>query len=123
MKPIGLILAGFLLSGLVFNLSSCQKDTDCKASIRCIDSTGASVGNVNVFLYALVKSADGKTTYTGDVTATGNTDNNGEVKFTFKLPAIYDIKATLATDTRTYSGVSIIKLEEGKTIEKTVNMK
>jgi hypothetical protein len=74
-------------------------------------------------LYALVKSNDGKTTYTADVKADGNTDSDGQVSFVFKLPAIYDIKATLAAGTRTMTGVGIIKLEEGKTVEKTVQMK
>lgn len=123
MKPILLLLTGFLLSGILFNFSSCRKETDCKAVVRCVDSVGNSVGSAEVLLYAPVKSPDGKTTYTGDVTATGTTDGSGEVRFTFKLPAIYDIKATLATGTRTYNGVGIIKLEEGKTVDKTVTMK
>lgn len=123
MKPIAILLTGFLLSGFVFNLSSCRKDTDCKAVVRCIDSSGTAVNNANILLYALVKSPDGKTTYTGDVTATGNTDGSGEVRFTFKLPAIYDIKATLAVGSKTLSGLSIIKLEEGKTISKVVTIK
>jgi hypothetical protein len=123
MKPIAILIIGFLLSGFVFNLSSCRKETDCKALVKCVDSSGTAVNNANIFLFALVKSADGKTTYTGDVTATGNTDGSGAVNFTFKLPAIYDIRATLVAGTRTLSGLSIIKLEEGKTISKTVSIK
>ncbi len=123
MKPIVLLLSGFLISGLVFNISSCKKDTDCKAVVKCIDSTGNSVNNANVLLYAVVKSPDGKTSYTADVTASGNTDSGGEVRFTFKLPAIYDIKATLTSGSRTLTGVGIIKLEEGKTTDKTVTIK
>lgn len=123
MKALALLFTGFLLSGLLFNLSSCRKDTDCKATVKCIDSSGKAVNNANVLLYALVKSPDGKTTYTADVKANGNTDGDGTVKFTFKLPAIYDIKATLPLSTRTLTGIGIIKLEEGKTVEKTVTMK
>jgi len=123
MKPIALLVTGFLISGLVFNISSCRKDTTCKAVVRCVDSSGTAIGSADVLLYAQVKSPDGKTTYTGDVTASGTSDGNGEVRFTFKLPAIYDIKATLATSTRTFNGIGIIKLEEGKTAEKTVTLK
>ncbi|MCC6372763.1 MAG: hypothetical protein IT236_17295 [Bacteroidia bacterium] len=124
MKQIAILLAGFLFTGLVFNLSSCKKDTDCKATITCLDSAGVNpVSNAEVMLYALVKSPDGKTTYTADVTAKANSDNDGVVKFTFKLPAIYDIKATLATSTKTLVGTGIIKLEEGKTITKDVKLK
>jgi hypothetical protein len=124
MKPIVLLLTGFFLSCVVFNLTSCRKETDCKATITCLDSAGVNpVGGANVLLYATVKSADGKTTYTGDVTANGTADNDGVVKFTFKLPAIYDIRTTLTSGTKTLVGVGIIKLEEGKTVEKSVNMK
>jgi hypothetical protein len=123
MKPIALLIAGFLLSGIFFTSTSCKKETDCKAVVKCIDSTGVPVNNAYVLLYALVKSNDGKTTYTADVKADGNTDSDGQVSFVFKLPAIYDIKATLAAGTRTMTGVGIIKLEEGKTVEKTVQMK
>ena len=125
MKPITLLLSGFLMSGILFNLSSCRKDTDCRASVKCLDSTGTNpIGNADVLLYAVVKSPDGKTSYTADLTANGSTDSEGKVKFTFKLPAIYDIRATLvSSSTKTLVGTGIIKLEEGKTIEKEVRLK
>lgn len=123
MKPLALLIAGFFLSTVVFNLSSCRKETDCIASVKCVDSIGNALSDVNILLYAPVKGADGKTTYTGDVTASGNTDGGGQIKFTFKLPAIYDIKATLAVGSRTLNGSGVIKLEEGKTTEKTVTVK
>jgi hypothetical protein len=65
----------------------------------------------------------GSTTFTADVKASGTTDAGGQVNFTFKLPAIYDIKATVTSGTRTITGTSIIKLEEGKTVSKTVTLK
>ncbi len=122
MKPLVLICAGFLLSGFVFNFSSCQKETICKATVTCVDSSGTAVAGAAVELFALVKSKDGKTTYTADVTASGSTDGSGSVAFSFKLPAIYDIRATFASATKTLSGESIIKLEEGETINKVVTM-
>jgi hypothetical protein len=60
------------------------------------------------------------------VKANATTDSGGEVKFTFKLPAIYDIRATLITTsapTKTLVGTGIIKLEEGKGSNKTVTLK
>jgi hypothetical protein len=123
MKQAAFLIAGFLLASTLFTNTSCQKETDCKAVISCIDSAGKPVNNAYVELFALVKSYDGKTTYTADVKANGNTDNGGEVRFTFKLPAIYDVKATLATSVRTITGVGIIKLEEGQTVEKVITMK
>ena len=123
MKPFALLAAGFLLSGFLFTTTSCEKETDCKAAIQCVDSTGVPVNNADVLLYALVKSPDGKTTYTADVKANGITDGDGQAYFTFKLPAIYDIKATRAAGTKTITGTGIIKLEEGKTVEKVVTLK
>jgi hypothetical protein len=126
MKPLALILSGFILSSLVFAGFSCQKDTDCKAKVTCLDSAGRAVPQVNVLLFAVVKDPNdpkGQATYTADVKAEGTTDTGGEVAFVFKLPAIYDIRATLPVGTRTLVGTGIIKLEEGKTVEKTVTLK
>jgi hypothetical protein len=126
MKQLALLFSGFLLSSFLFTNTSCQKETDCKATVRCIDSTGALVGDAFVLLYAQVKDPSdptGATTNTADVKATGTTDAGGEVKFTFKLPAIFDIQATAALGTRTITGKSIIKLEEGKTVDKVVTLK
>jgi hypothetical protein len=101
---------------------SCEKNTDCKATITCIDSVGNYLNGAKVQLYATVKNSTG-TTYTADLKADGVTDGGGQVKFTFKLPAIMDIKATMTASAKTYSGSSIIKLEEGKGADKTVTLR
>jgi hypothetical protein len=121
MKALVIVFAVFLLSCLLFTNTSCQKKTDCVALVNCVDSSGAGINNVNVQLYATVKTANGGTVI-ADVKANGNTDGSGKVKFTFKLPAIYDIKATVAVGTNTYVGSGIIKLEAGTTVDKTVTM-
>ncbi len=126
MKPLLLIFSGLLAGTLLITNSSCQKQTDCKATVNCTDSLGNAVANANIVLYAPVKNPNdpkGIATYTGDVKATGTTDAGGQVQFNFKLPAIFDIKATMVVGTRTLSGASIIKLEEGKNVNKTVSIK
>lgn len=123
MKPILLLASGFISLAIVLSSTSCKKETDCKARIKCVDSLSAAVPGANVLLYAIVKSPDGKTTYTADLKANGTTSGEGQVEFVFKLPAIYDIKATKTVGSRTLTGVGIIKLEEGKTVEKTVTLK
>jgi stress response protein SCP2 len=123
MKAIAYAIPAILLGGFLYTTSSCQKDTDCKATVHCMDSTSKNVDNADVLLYALVKSPDGKTTYTADVKANGTTDADGEVSFVFKLPAIYDVKATKVVGTKTLTGLGIIKLEEGKTVDKDITMK
>lgn len=92
-------------------LLACQKNTDCKADITCTDQNGQPVANAKVLLYAEVKP-----NVEGDVKAEGVTDANGKVSFIFKLPAIFDVKAKVNSQ----EGTGIIKLEEGKTAEKTV---
>ena len=126
MKQFVLLLSIFIIGGFVFVSTSCQKDTECKARVICQDSSGAAVGNANVLLYAVVKDPSdpkGQATYTADVKANGSTDGSGQVSFVFKLPAIYDIRATTTVGTRTLVGTGIIKLEEGKSVEKTVTLK
>lgn len=123
-KRIVLVIAGLFTFACLFVNLSCAKDTDCRATIRCLkDSSQAPVSNAAVMLYAVVKTQTSTVTYTADLKANGTTDASGEVKFTFKLPAIYDIRATYTEASRTYTGASIIKLEEGKNVEKTVIMK
>jgi hypothetical protein len=102
---------------------SCRKDTDCKVMVRCLDSLSRPVTGADVLLYAPVKSPDGKTTYTADLKASDQTNGDGEVRFVFKLPAIYDIKATKVVGTKTITGAGIVKLEEGQTVEKEVTLK
>lgn len=121
MKPISLLFL-ILFSAVMMLESGCQKDTTCKAVVTCIDSTGSPVQDAYVYLYAPVKSADGKTTYTGDITASGNTDSDGSIQFSFELPAIFDVKAT-AVRSKTLTGTAVIKLEEGSTVDKTVTLR
>lgn len=101
---------------------SCQKETDCVAVVKCKDTLGNAVPSANVFLYAKVKNSAG-VTYTADITATVASDNAGEASFTFELPAIYDIMATKTVGTKSLTGIGIIKLEEGETVEKTVTLR
>jgi len=59
-----------------------------------------------------------------DVKVNGVTDGNGVFETTFKLEAILDVYASAVTSTVTIApplvGSSVIRLEEGKTIRKTV---
>jgi hypothetical protein len=123
-KPIAMVFAGFFLAFfLFFSISSCKRNTECKASIKCVDSLNSALNNASIQLFAIVKTPTSSVTYTADLKANANTDGNGEVKFTFKLPAIYDIRAYYTLGAKTYSGAGLIKLEEGKTIDKIVTVR
>lgn len=126
------VIFPFILVVLSMNyfFISCDKNTDCTARVICVDASGAAVQNAAVQLYANVKTPQ-NTTVVADIKANGVTDVAGAVSFLFKLPAIYDITAsvtaantgTTGPPTVTLVGTSIIKLEEGKTVEKTVTLK
>jgi hypothetical protein len=76
---------------IVFS-SSCNKPKPCKAVITVKDSAGIAVqAGINIKLFATVTTQTGTTT--ADLTAEGTTDSKGQVEFTFKLPAIMDIRA------------------------------
>lgn len=104
---------------LVASLASCEKKTDCKLVIKTVDVAGMPLGNTAVRLYANVKTASGSTVE-ADLKAEGISDAAGVSSYTFKLPAILDVKATA---TGSLVGVGIVKLEEGKTVEKTITVK
>ena len=98
--------------------TSCEKKTDCKLTVKTVDSAGNALGNVIIKLFANVKTSSGATVE-ADLKAEGVSDGSGVSTYTFKLPAILDIKATFGNK----SGVAIIKLEEGKGVDKTVTVK
>lgn len=98
--------------------TSCEKKTDCKLTVKTVDSAGMPLPNAIVKLYANVKTASGATVE-ADLKAEGVSDGSGSSTYTFKLPAILDIKAIYGSKV----GVGIIKLEEGKSVEKTVTVK
>lgn len=126
------VIFPFILLMVSFNyfFMSCDKNTDCKATVKCVDANGSPVQSAAVQLYANVKTSNGGTVV-ADIKANGVTDGDGSVSFVFKLPAIYDIVAsttvantgTSTPATTTLVGNSIIKLEEGKTVEKIVTLK
>ncbi|MGZ3932104.1 MAG: hypothetical protein ACXVPQ_04150 [Bacteroidia bacterium] len=114
-----LLLSGFVVFGILYlTNTSCAKKTDCIANIFVNDSNGVAVNGADVRLFANVKTPQGGTV-TADLKANGLTDGEGKVSFTFKLPAIYDVRAAVSTRT----AASIIKLEEGKAVDKTVTIR
>lgn len=123
MKLKIVIATAAVLGVFCFTSTSCDKKTDCIANINCIDSLGLPMSGATVQLFANVKTATGGTV-TADLRANGLTDNSGRVSFTFKLPAIYDVRCSKkGAGNYLMTGASIIKLEEGKGVDKTVTVR
>ncbi len=114
-----LFIASIAIAFLTIGLStSCEKKTDCKLTIKTTDEKGFAFANAKVKLFANVKNSTGATVE-ADLKAEGTSDASGTSTYTFKLPAILDVKCELDT----MGGIGIIKLEEGKTVEKVIIMK
>lgn len=118
-----LFVSYFAVACLTLALNtSCQKKTDCKLTIKTVDAAGFPVAGAAVKLYANVKTSSGATVE-ADLKTEGVSDSGGSSSYTFKLPAILDVKAVATTGTVSISAVAIVKLEEGKTVEKTLTLK
>ena len=111
-KPI--IILSIIIVGIVSLLTNCRKDTDCIAviTVRKYIDTNIVVPNARVVLHQ------------ANVTEQGVTDMNGQFKYTFKLPAILKVNATLSKkDTATadsLTGSAVIQLVVGGTASKSV---
>ena len=90
-KFLNVVFLVLVISAIVFSFS-CNKPKPCKAIITVKDSAGVAVQpGISIKLFATVTTQTGTTT--ADFTAEGTTDGKGQVEFTFKLPAIMDIRA------------------------------
>lgn len=114
-----IIVASFLAALLI---TSCDRKTECKATIVCHNQAGQPEEGTKVELFANTKGPGGGT-FVADLKAQGITDSNGEVSFIFKLPAIYDVRATKTVGSSSLEGIGMIKLEEGKGVTETVDIK
>jgi hypothetical protein len=104
------------------NFSCKEKDLTCTAIIKVVRSIGGPAPSAKVTL----TSEYGQLSETHDLDPalvepnnTKITDANGEVSFTFKYPAILDIKVTHISFG---TAEDLVKLEEGETVTKTVTL-
>jgi hypothetical protein len=106
------LLLVVLLGVIVLIETSCNKNTTCVANVTVLDdATSLPVQG------ALVKIDYPNGKLQGDQ---GTTDASGKVSIKFKYEAILDVTVTHPKYSK--PGVTIIKLEAGKTTEKTVRL-
>jgi len=109
---LGFLLLTAILFGFLFSLPSCQKNTDCKANLTILDTTGKPCANATVSLqYNVVAMPPQTNTVTSEIT-----DQTGTADFTFKEPAIYDVDVTYKGKRDT---LGIIKLVQSTTVTQT----
>ncbi|MFH1003931.1 MAG: hypothetical protein V1781_00290 [Bacteroidota bacterium] len=99
---------------LFFTFYSCRRNKDCTVVVRVMDiSTEGPILGANVSIHPTTQS---KPTMKGQ---TGITDAAGSASFVFKLPAILQVDVTASGHT---AGTALVKLEEGKTVSKTIKL-
>ncbi len=95
--------------------SSCKKDTKCQAEITVNDATlGTPLSGATVTLDCHTCNPPGSLQ-----SDQGVTDASGRVSFTFREEAVLDV--TISYPNRT-STTGVIKLEAGKTTQKTMSI-
>ncbi len=102
---------------LISLLSTCKKETDCKAivTVKFYHDTTLVVPDADVVISK------------GDKREEGKSNSAGVFEATFKLEAILDIYAEKDTATQVYNpapppltGAAVIRLKPGETVYKTV---
>ncbi len=91
--------------------SGCAKDKPCKAIITVLDASNNPVSGAQVHLIAPAPS-------TVDIVV--STDASGKASFEVNLPQILDISVVIGTTT--YPTGKVVRFEQGKTDEVTVNI-
>ncbi len=94
---------------------SCSKDQTCRAQITIVDKNGIAVSGAVVKLYVPPSVVPNT-----NVESIKTTNANGLAEFAYKDPVILTIKATTLSPNRINDTSDIIKLDRGKTVQKTV---
>jgi hypothetical protein len=120
---IGLILISVIWISAIS--TSCHKTDPTKAIVSVRDTANMPVAGVKVTVYANPNGSyiDPQNLTLNDVQYT---DGGGQVSFTFKNKAILNAKAEtffINSNNVDREGKGLLILEEGKTIEKTIQIK
>lgn len=101
---------------------SCRKTDPPKASISVYDSAWVPVVNAKVIVYANPNGSyiDPQSLQRLD---SARTNLGGEVTFTFKNKAIFQVKAEQYTEQYHRDGTKLLILEEGKTVSLKIQIK
>jgi len=111
----GLIWTLAILFSILFH--SCRKeDTTCFVVIKVVRLDGLVVSGANVKITSNFANTNGVNPLASYLPAVKVTDSEGKAEFQFKYQAILDVEASSVFGT----GNSIVKLQPGETVSKTV---
>jgi hypothetical protein len=95
---------------LVIQITGCAKDKPCKGNITVLDASNNPVSGAVVKLTAPNSSTNLST----------STDASGRASFEVNLPQILDISVVVGS--QTYTTGKVVRFEQGKTDDVTVNI-
>ena len=120
MKSLFRIFSLSLITSVLLSSISCKKeDETCTAVIKVVTVNGTPANGAKVTLtseHGLAEAPE----LADYLPAEKLTDLNGLATFEFKLPAILDVQVVHVSSTAVSS--DLIKLEVGKTVNKTVTL-
>ena len=108
-----------------YNPLATVDDISCiytKAIVIVKNSNGAVIPNATVKLYPDATISNNGSTPNPSLTKTNNTDANGQVEFIYKWEAILNIDVVKLIGNDTLVGSNIIRLIEGVTVTKIVEI-
>lgn len=106
-----------VLLAIATTAPSCGKNKPCKANVTVLDNSNNPVAGATVRLDPVPCS-----TCTNPTIAPiqGSTDASGKISFETQLPKIMDVVVIVGSNT--YTTGKVVRFEEGKTDEVTVNL-
>ena len=115
-------LIGVFALVMIVTITSCQKEKETIGIIIVKDSNSAVVPNANVTLFPNQTISPSGLYPDPSLTKSKWTDANGQAEFDYDLEAILNVEVIKYNNNDTLKGNNIIRLEQGKTITKVVEI-
>ena len=117
---VGLI--GFFALVMIVTFTSCEKEKETIGVIIVKNSNGVVVPNASVIVFPEQTISPSGAYPLPSLTKSKWTDANGQAEFDYDLEAILNIEVIKYNNNDTLKGNNIIRLEQGKTITKVVEI-
>ena len=113
-------LLTFVLLMFVGTITSCKKEEPTIAIITVKDANGNNLQGAGVWLHQ-----NGQISPQGELSNVSDyqqTDANGKTSHEFDLPAILNVSVQYTEGNYTYTGQNVVRLLQGQTVSKTVEV-
>ena len=114
-----------LVSILFFSITtfiSCQKENPTKAIIIVKDANGNRVNDANIWIYPDASQIPSNLDLIDEMSQLGESDSEGSKEFEFPYEAILKVEAAKQVGNDYLTGENVVRLLEGKTVTKNVEI-